>query len=236
MRDVRRRARRLRRQRRRPDRARGPLLGPPRRRPRDPLRRRPPRSRRGHLRPVLRLCERSRAAVPVCRWSTRTSSSRAAPTDSPAELADAGAAGAIVPDLPPGEAGAVAAALDRARPGADRRSSRRRRRPSASSGSSPAPTASSTWSRDTGVTGERDELPAASPSWSRGPARRRCPGRGRVRDRHARAGGRGRSASPTASSSAPGWCAPSRRPGAPTPRERLSEFLTETREALAAQP
>ena len=70
-RDLARRGRRLRRWRRRPDRARRPLLGPARRRPGDPRRRDRGAARRG---PRSTTCSRSapgwRRGFRCCRWST----------------------------------------------------------------------------------------------------------------------------------------------------------------------
>ena len=88
-------------------------------------------------------------------------------------LADAGAAGAIVPDLPAGGGGPVAEALR----GADSRSfpwSRRRPRPSAGMTlTALARRASSCVVSDTRTTGERERLPAAlgEPNGSAAPNR-----------------------------------------------------------------
>ena len=104
----------LRRRRRRPDRARRPVLGPARRRPGDPRRR--PRARWPAGATLHGVLERRRARSPSasrsCSCATPTRSSRAASSASRDELAERGVSGLIVPDLPLEESAAVLAACD----------------------------------------------------------------------------------------------------------------------------
>ena len=108
------------------------------------------------------------------------------------ELADAGAAGVIVPDLPPEEGGEVAAELRAAGLAliplvAPTTPAERRRRICAVAEGFVYLVS------DTRTTGERDELPAALGELiAATKADSRGPGRGRLRHRHARAGGAGR--------------------------------------------
>ena len=122
----------------------------------------------------------------------------AGPSRFAAALADAGAAGAIVPDLPPEEGGEVAAALRGAGLAliplvAPTTPPERRARICA------AAEGFVYLVSDTRTTGERDELPPRLGELIDGDQGRLAgPGRGRLRHRHARAGGRGRRRAPTA--------------------------------------
>ena len=189
----------LRRRRRRPGRARGPVLGSARRRPGDPRRR-----RRGRSRPGRRSsrCSPTASGSPRgcrwCRWPTRTWSSPAGRERFARALADAGAAGAIVPDLPLEEGGEVAAELRAAGLAliplvAPTTPPERRARICAEAEGFVYLVS------DTRTTGERDELPDGARRADRGDQGRLAgPGRGRLRDRHARAGRRRSARSPTA--------------------------------------
>ena len=94
---------------------------------------------------VLTVCERIAPRVPVVPMAYANMALARGPERFARMLADAGAAGAIVPDLPPEEGGPVAEALR----GPDSRSfpwSRRRPRPSAGRDSALGRRASCTWS------------------------------------------------------------------------------------------
>ena len=179
----------VRRRRRRPRRARRAVLRPARRRAGDPRGGHRGRSRRARPSTACsRSARRSPRASRSCSCATRTSSSRAAAERSPRRLADAGASGLIVPDLP----------LEEAR--------RRRSRPATPRGIALVPLVAPTTPDErlsaigarargflytvsvTGTTGERsggaDTLRADRRARQGATPR---PGRARLRDRHARA-------------------------------------------------
>ena len=193
--DLRSRDRRLRRHRRRPDRARRALLRPARRRPGDPCGgnggARPPA-------PASRASWSSASASPAasrcCRWSTRTSSSTLGAERFAAALADRrrGRRDHPRPAARRGPLGRRGAA--RARPCADRIRLADDLARAAPPRSPPRAVGFTYVVSLAGVTGERADLPPELGEMVAAVKRRvRRPGRGRVRHRHARAGS-GRSA------------------------------------------
>ena len=125
------------------------------------------------------------------RWPTRTWSSPAAPERFAAALADAGGAGAIVPDLPLEEGAEISAALRgrRARAGpagrADHPAGRAGRQICAAARGLRLPRLRHR-ARPASATSSRQRSASWSPATE---GRRAGPGRGRLRDRDARAGG-----------------------------------------------
>ena len=118
----------LRRRRRRPGRARRPVLRPARRRPGDPRGRHRGAAPRGDARGDPRARRRAGAARSrSCSCATRTSSRTRASRRFATALREHGISGLIVPDLPLEEAPELRAALRRARASRSSRWSRRRR-------------------------------------------------------------------------------------------------------------
>ena len=184
----------LRRLRRRPGRARDPFLGPARRWADDPRRRyRGARGRRQRRRGARGLRGGRRAGAGRADGLLEHGARPRGAAEFAAAGRAAGAAGAIVPDLPLGEAEDDPRGLHRRRAWRWSRSSPRPPPPERLGRICAVARGFVYVVSTVGTTGEREELPAAA----RRPGRRdqgrgRGAGRGRLRHRHSRAGGSGR--------------------------------------------